>query len=69
MGQRGSQSTSAATDVGAPAVGAMDMGQESQQGCAAAEELGDADPKVTNAPRAPRLLRNSPPDTPNGGHA
>ena len=69
VGQRGSQSASAATDVTAPAVGVMDMDQESQQGCAAAEHLGDADPKVTKGPRALRLLRISPPETPNGGHA
>ena len=31
VGQRGSQSASAATDVTAPAVGVMDMDQESQQ--------------------------------------
>ena len=69
VGQRGSQSASAATDVTASAVGVMDMDQESQQGCAAAEHLGDADPKVTKGPRALRLLRISPPETPNGGHA
>ena len=69
MGQRGAQSASAATDVTAPAVDVMAIDGADNQGCAAAEQLGDADPKVTNGPRALRLLRNSPPDTPNGGHA
>ena len=69
MGQRGAQSVSAATDVAAPAVDVMAIDGADNQGCAAAEQLGDADPKVTKPARAPRLLRNSPPDTPNGGHA
>ena len=69
MGQRGAQSASAATDVAAPVVDVMAIDGAVTQGCAAAEQLEDADPKVTNASRALRLLRNSPPDTPNGGHA
>ena len=71
MGQRGAQSVSAATDVAAPAVDVMAIDGADNQGCAAAEQLGDADPKVTKGrPRAPRLvLRKSPPEAPNGGHA
>ena len=69
MGQRGAQSASAATDVAAPAVDVMAIDGADNQGCAAAEQLEDADPKVTNAPRALRLLRKKPPDISNGGHA
>ena len=69
MGQRGAQSASAATDVAAPAVDVMAIDGTDNQGCAAAEQLGDADPKVTKAPRAPRLLRKKPPDTSHDGHA
>ena len=56
MGQRGAQSASAATDVAAPAVDVMGIDGVDNQGCAAAEQLGDADPKVTKAPRAPRFF-------------
>ena len=69
MGQRGAQSASAATDVAAPVVDVMAIDGANNQGCAAAEQLEDADPKVTNAPRALRLLRKKPPDISNGGHA
>ena len=69
MGQRGAQSASAATDVAAPAVDVMAIDGTDNQGCAAAEQLGDADPKVTKAPRALHLLRKKPPDTSHDGHA
>ena len=67
-GQRGAQSASAATDVAVPAVDVMAIDGAVTQGCAAAEQLGDGNPKVTNAPHALRLLRKCPPETPNGGH-
>ena len=69
MGQRGAQSASAATDVAAPAVDVMAIDGADNQGCAAAEQLEDADPKVTKAPRALHLLRKKPPDTSHDGHA
>ena len=68
-GQRGAQSASAATNVATPAVDVMGINGADNQSCAAAEQLEDGDPKVTNAARALRLLQNFPPEAPNGGHA